>query len=72
VKKAIVQGHVISSDGIEVDKACWRIYYVILYPYLLIFRSFNNIILEFLLVLFSFIGNKLNSASIVKRGKRGQ
>jgi len=42
------------------------IYYVILYPYLLSFGPFNNIIFRILLVLFAFVGNKFNPKSTAK------
>ena len=45
------------------------IYYVMLYPYLLSFHPFNNVIFRFLLVLFTFVVNKLNQESTVKEAK---
>jgi len=52
--------------GVFVDP----IYDVILYPYLLSFGLFNNIILGFLIILFDFVDNKSDQASTAKKDKK--
>ena len=47
------------------------IYYVIVYPYLLSFSSYNNVFFRIFTFLFTFVDNKLDQESIVKRIKRG-
>ena len=48
------------------------IYYMILYPYLLSFNSYNNLIFRIFPFLFAFVGNKLNQESIAKGAKEDQ
>jgi len=47
------------------------IYYVILYPHLLNFGSYNNAIFRIFSCFICFYGNKLNQENIAKRSKRG-
>jgi len=49
------------------------IYYVILFPHLLSFSSYNNVIFrpDFHMFYLLFVGNKSNQASTVKRSKKG-